>query len=160
MQKCSEKSGEAHSENQTFRYMPYCKLYLKIAVSDFGKKDKYVSKSIPLGGLLKTHLGVEVDPQDGKFSHVCAKCTLKIHSVSTLCEFINDKSAFDESDDQECFKRILIMLFGPIEMLKKSLLQFAIDLKAVQRHARTDGERWLVRYVSHAFNASELLLSN
>ena len=57
------------------------KLYFNIAVGDFGKKNKYVSTenlfkipqragvaSIPLAGILKTHLGVEVDPQDGESS--------------------------------------------------------------------------------------------
>ena len=77
--------GEAHSETRTFRYMPY-KTIFKIAVGDCGMKNKYISTeiffkipqragvaSIPLAALLKTHLGVEVDPQDGKSLCVCVK---------------------------------------------------------------------------------------
>ena len=73
-----------------------CNIYFKIAVGDFGKKNKYISAgnlfkireragvaSIPLANLLKA---VDVDPQaqDGKSSSVC-------------------KSACDESHDQQRF---------------------------------------------------------
>ena len=78
-----------------------CGIYFKISVGNFGGKNKYISTEnlfkipqragvakIPLVDLLKIHLGVEVDPQDGKSSRVCAKCALKIRNASTLCEFI------------------------------------------------------------------------
>ena len=57
----------------------YCYL---MYVGDCGTKNKYVSTeiflragvaSIPMAALLKTHLGVEVDPQDGKSLRVCVK---------------------------------------------------------------------------------------
>ena len=43
---------------------------------------------IPLADLLKIHLDVEVDPQDGKSSRICAKCALKIRNASSLIDFI------------------------------------------------------------------------
>ena len=114
-----------------------CNVYFKIAVGDFGKKNRCISTenlfkiskragvtTIPLADLLKTHLGVEVDPQDGKSSRVCAKCALKIRNATTLCEFIrtaltcNDNSACDESDDQQRFKRFNVV--SPQRSIKKS----------------------------------------
>ena len=82
----AEHSGEAHSETRTFRYMPNLQTIFKITVGDCGEIKKYVSTeivfkipqrtgvaSIPLATLSKTHLGVEVDPQDGKSLRVCVK---------------------------------------------------------------------------------------
>ena len=90
-----------------------CNIYSKIAVSNFGKKNKYISTenlfkiperagvaSIPLADLLKAHLGVEVDPQDGKSSRVC-------------------KSACDESHDSQCFKRFVCVVL-PQRIVKNS----------------------------------------
>ena len=64
-----------------------CGINFKISVGDFVGKNKYISienlfkipqragvDKIPLADLLKIHLDVEVDPQDGKSSRVCAKC--------------------------------------------------------------------------------------
>ena len=63
-----------------------CKLYLKLQSVIAGRKTSTFPTeiffkipqragvaSIPLAALLKTHLGVEVDPQDGKSLRVCVK---------------------------------------------------------------------------------------
>jgi len=99
----SKGSGKARREFQCFRCVPplILKFNFKISVVDFGERAstfrlKIYSRSlqragndkIPLADLLKIHLDVEVDPQDGKSSRVCAKCALKIRNASTLIEFI------------------------------------------------------------------------
>ena len=55
--------------------------------------------SIPLADLLKAHLGVEVDPQDGKSSRVC-------------------NSACNESHDQQRFNRFVCVV-SPQRIVKK-----------------------------------------
>ena len=94
-----------------------CKIYCKIAVGDFGKKNKYTFygkfvydlklpagvASIPLAELLKGHLRDEVDPQDGKSSGVFPECALKIRNASTLCEVI--RTAFKCNDNNACDER-------------------------------------------------------
>ena len=77
-----------------------CGINFKTSVGDFGGKNKYVSTEnlfkipqragvdkISLADLLKIHLDVEVDPQDGKSSRACAKCALKIRNASSLISF-------------------------------------------------------------------------
>ena len=71
----------------------------KISVGDFGWKNKYILTEnlfkIPQSGVDKIRLAglentccVEVDPQEGKSSHVCAKCTLKIRVYQASFELL------------------------------------------------------------------------
>ena len=90
-----------------------CGINFKISVGDFGGKNKYVPTEnlfkipqragvdkIPLVDLLKIHLDVEVDPQDGKSSRVCAKCALKIRNASSLIDFIRTAVNRENTDDE------------------------------------------------------------
>ena len=90
-----------------------CDINFKISRGDFGGKNKYISTEnlfkipqragvgkIPLADLLKKHLDVEVLPQDGKSSRVCAKCALKIRNASTLIEFITTALNRENTDEE------------------------------------------------------------
>ena len=111
-----------------------CGINFKISVGDFGGKNKYVPTEnlfkipqragvdkIPLVDLLKIHLDVEVDPQDGKSSRVCAKCALKIRNASSLIDFIrtavNRENTDDESQGEQRLKRMNIV--SPQRKIKK-----------------------------------------
>ena len=111
-----------------------CGINFKISVGDFGGKNKYVSTEnlfkipqraavdkIPLADLLKIHLDVEVDPQDGKSSRVCAKCALKIRNASSLIDFIrtavNRENTDEESQGEQRLKRMNIV--SPQRKIKK-----------------------------------------
>ena len=76
---------------------------------------------IPLADLLKIHLDIELDPQDGKSSRVCAKCALKIRNASTLIEFIttalNRQNTDEESQGEQRLKRMNIV--SPQRNIKK-----------------------------------------
>ena len=103
-----------------------CGINFKISVGDFGGKNKYISTEnlfkiphrarvdkIPLADLLKIHLDINVDPQDGKSSRVCAKCTLKIRNASVLIEFIttalNRQNTDEESQGEQRLKQMNIV---------------------------------------------------
>ena len=90
-----------------------CGINFKISRGDFGGKNKYISTEnlfkipqragvgkIPLADLLKKHLDVEVLPQDGKSSRVCAKCALKIRNASALLEFITTALNRENTDKE------------------------------------------------------------
>ena len=106
-----------------------CRLFginFKISVGDFGGKNKYISTEnlfkipqragvdkIPLAYVLKIHLDINGDPQDGKSSRVCAKCVLKIRNASILIEFIttalNRQNTDEESQGEQRLKRMNIV---------------------------------------------------
>ena len=122
--KKSVKRSEKSVNSDTCRI---CQVYFKLSVGNFGGKDKYISTenlfkipqragvvSIPLADQLKAHLGVQVNPGDGKSSRVCAKCALKIRNASTLCEFIMtglkcEAKADEENEEQQSFKRFNVV---------------------------------------------------
>ena len=121
------KKAVKHAENSNVSdACRLCGINFKISVGDFGGKNKYVSTEnlfkipqragvdkIPLADLLKIHLDVEVDPQDGKSSCVCAKCTLKIRNASSLINFIrtavNRENTDEESLGEQRLKRMSIV---------------------------------------------------
>ena len=111
-------------------------VFVAFILKFLGGKNKYISTEnlfkipqrpgvakVPLVDLLKIHLGVEVDPQDGKSSRVCAKCALKIRNASTLCEFIrtalNCENTDEESQGEQRLKRMNIV--SPQRNIKKRL---------------------------------------
>ena len=115
-------------------FVPFISLKFQSVIS--AEKNKYISTEnlfkipqragvakIPLVDLLKIHLGVEVDPQDGKSSRVCFKCALKIRNASTLCEFIrtalNCENTDEESQGEQRLKRMNIV--SPQRNIKKRL---------------------------------------
>ena len=62
----------------TFRPKIYFKRSLKVELTKFAHQ------------VLKIHLGVEVDSQEGRTFRVCEKCALDIRNASSLFEFFAD----------------------------------------------------------------------
>ena len=84
---------------------------------------------ISLADLLKIHLDVEVDPQDGKSSRVCAKYALKIQNASSLIDFIrtavNRENTDEESQGEQGLKQMNIV---SLQRKIKNLVRIAYHL--------------------------------
>ena len=128
------KKAAKPAENFNSDACRLCGINFKISVGNFGGNNKYISTEnlfkipqragvdkIPLADLLKIHLDIEVHPQDGKSSRVCAKCALKIRNASTLIKFIttalNRQNTDEESQGEQRLKRMNIV--SPQRNIKK-----------------------------------------
>ena len=83
------------------------------STSTFQPKIYVRSLKVQLADLVEIHLGVEVDPVDGKPSRICARCLLKVCITSTLFEFIrtalNCENTYEGRPGEKQFKRVNVV---------------------------------------------------